>query len=53
MDNLNQNATEQSHDNHQTAAAVATIWGTLLALVVVFELVSLLMSHWTLAGVLQ
>jgi hypothetical protein len=51
MDNLNQKAAEQSHDNHHTAAAVATIWGVLLALVVGFELVSLLMSSWTLAGV--
>lgn len=53
MDNLNQKATEQSRDNQHTAAAVATIWGVLLALVVGFEFVSLLMSRWTLAGVIH
>jgi hypothetical protein len=51
MDNLTQKATEQSQDNHHTAAAVATIWGALLAVVVGFELLSLVMSRWTLAGV--
>jgi len=51
MDNLTQKATEQSQENHHTTAAVATIWGVLLALVVGFELVSLLLSRWTLAGV--
>jgi hypothetical protein len=47
--NLNQKP-EQSRDHH-TAAAVGTIWGVLLALVVVFELASLLMSRSMLAGV--
>ena len=51
MDNLTQKATEQSYDNQHTAAAVATIWGVLLALVFGFELISLLLSRWTLAGV--
>ncbi len=49
--NLNQKP-EQSHDHH-TAAAVATIWGVLLALVVVFELASLLTSRSMLAGIVH
>ncbi len=43
---------EDGHD-HRTAAAVATIWGVLLALVVGFELASLLLSRSILAGVFQ
>jgi len=51
MIDLNPKAIEQGHDNQRTATSIATIWGVLLALVVGFELISLLMSRWTLAGV--
>ena len=50
MNNLNPKAAEQNHDN-RTAAGIATIWGVLFALVVGFELVSLVMSRSMLAGV--
>jgi hypothetical protein len=53
MNTLTPKDAEQSHDNHHTAAAVATIWGVLLALVVGFEFISLLMSRWTLTGVIH
>jgi hypothetical protein len=52
MNDLNPKASGQS-DDHHTAAAVATIWAVLLALVVGFELASLLMSRSMLAGVLH
>ena len=50
MNILDQKAAEQSHDN-RTAAGIATIWAVLLALVIGFELVSLLMSRSMLASV--
>jgi hypothetical protein len=52
MNDLNPKASGQS-DHHHTAAAVATIWAVLLALVVGFELASLLMSRSMLASVLH
>jgi hypothetical protein len=51
MNNLNPKAPEQSHEDHHTAAAVATIWSVLLTLAVGFELVSLLISRSILTGV--
>lgn len=52
MNDLNPKTLGQSHD-HRTAAAIATIWGVLLALVVGFELASLLMSRSILAAILH
>jgi hypothetical protein len=52
MNNHNPKSAGRSHD-HSTATAVATIWGVLLALVVGFELASLLMSRSMLASILH
>ncbi len=47
---MNNENTQSARDNH-SAAAIASIWVLLLALVGVIELLSLLMSSSMLAGI--
>ena len=49
---MTNNQTSPKIPDHHSDVAIASIWVLMLAVIVVFELVSLLMSHSMLAGVL-